>query len=91
MENAFIFVENVLFEIATELPSPINDTCHILEIIDDISNYQLLIYTISFTYVNPTTCYPHKNINNVPHGISFPLCQICDIDEKFESCANEYK
>ena len=26
--------------------------------------------TNSFTYVLPTTCYPRKSINNIPHGIA---------------------
>ena len=40
----------------------------------------------SFTYVKPSTSYPHKSINKVPHGIALRLYQVCDIDEKFESC-----
>ena len=47
--------------------------------------------TNSFTYVKPTTCYPRKNINNVPRGIALILRWICDIDRKIESHANEYK
>ena len=47
--------------------------------------------TNSFTYIKPSTCYPCKSINNVPHGIALRLCRICDTDEKFESRANEYK
>ena len=40
-ENLSIFVENVLFELASELPSRIKDTCHMLEIIDDMNNSNL--------------------------------------------------
>ena len=29
--------------------------------------------TNSFTYVLPTTCYPRKSINNIPHGIALRL------------------
>ena len=47
--------------------------------------------TNSFTYAKPSTCYPRKNINNVPRGIALRLCRICDTDKKFESRANEYK
>ena len=47
--------------------------------------------TNSFTYVKPSTCYPLKNINNVPRGIALRLRRICDTDKKFEFCANEYK
>ena len=39
--------------------------------------------TDSFTYVLPSTCYPKKNINNVPKGIALRLRRICDTDEKF--------
>ena len=47
--------------------------------------------TKSFIYVKASTCYQRKNINNVPNGIALRLRRICDIDEKFESRANEYK
>ena len=42
--------------------------------------------TNSFTYVLPSTCYPKKNINNVPKGIAN-----CDTDEKFDICSYEYQ
>ena len=38
IENLPIFVENVLFELASKLPSQIIDTCHMLEINDDMNN-----------------------------------------------------
>ena len=38
VENVSIFVENDLFELASELPSRIKDTCHMLEISDDMNN-----------------------------------------------------
>ena len=54
VENLSIFVENVLFELASELPSRVKDTCHILEIIDDMNNCNLSSSTIyvSFDVVN---------------------------------------
>ena len=41
VENVSIFVENVLFELVSQLPSRIKDTCHILEITDDKNNSNL--------------------------------------------------
>ena len=32
-----------------------------------------------------------KNINEVPQGIALRLQQICDMTEKYESRADEYK
>ena len=40
--------------------------------------------TNSFTYVLPSTCYPNRNIRNVPKGIALRLRRICDSDEKYE-------
>ena len=53
-ENFSIFVENVLFELVSQLPSRIKDTCHILEIIDDINNSNLSsgAILVSFEVVN---------------------------------------
>ena len=47
--------------------------------------------TNSFTYVLPSTCYPMKNINEVPQGIALRLRRICDTTEKYKSRADEYK
>ena len=47
--------------------------------------------TSSFTYVLPSTCYPYKNIRNVPKGIALRLRRICDTDEKYNQCSNEYQ
>ena len=47
--------------------------------------------TNSFKYVLPTTCYPRKSINNIPHGIALRLRKICDSDEKFKHRSEEYK
>ena len=54
VENLSIFVENVLFELASELLSQIKDTCHMLEIIDDMINSDLSSNAIlvSFDIVN---------------------------------------
>ena len=40
--------------------------------------------TNRFIYVLPSTCYPKKNIKNVPKGIALRLRRICDTDEKFD-------
>ena len=40
-ENLSIFVENVLFELASELLSRIKDTCNMSEIIDNMNNSNL--------------------------------------------------
>ena len=47
--------------------------------------------TNSFTYVKPSTCYPRKNINNVPRGVALRLRRICDTNDKYELRAEEYK
>ena len=54
VENLSIFVENVLFELASKLPSRIKDTCHMLEIIDDMNNSNLSssVILLSFDVVN---------------------------------------
>ena len=44
-----------------------------------------------FTYVMPSTCYPMKNINKVPQGITLRLRKIFNTIEKYESRADEYK
>ena len=47
--------------------------------------------TNSFTYVLPSTCYPMRNINNIPKGIALRLRRICDSDEKFTVRTSEYE
>ena len=47
--------------------------------------------TNCFSYVLPTTCYPRKSINNIPHGIALRLRRICDSDEKFKHRSEEFK
>ena len=47
--------------------------------------------TNSFTYVLPSTCYPMKNINKVPQGVTLKLRRICDTTENYESRADEHK
>ena len=47
--------------------------------------------TNSLTYVLPSACYPRKNIENVPVGVSLRLRRICDSDEKFNLRSSEYR
>ena len=47
--------------------------------------------TNSFTYVDPKTCYPSRNINKIPEVIALRLRRICDSDEKYEKRSNEYQ
>ena len=47
--------------------------------------------TNSFTYVMPSTCYPAKNINNVPRSVALRLKRICNSDGKFAAHITEYK
>ena len=47
--------------------------------------------TNSFTYVLPSTCYPKRNINNIPKSIVLRLRLICDSDEKFDIRSDEYQ
>ena len=47
--------------------------------------------TNSFTYVLPSTCYPSRNIRNVPKGIALRLRRICDSDEKYDKRSEEYQ
>ena len=36
--------------------------------------------TNSFTYVDPKTCYPSRNLNKIPKSIALMLRRICDSD-----------
>ena len=45
----------------------------------------------SFTYVLPLTCYPKKNMNEVPQGIALRLWRVCSSDEKFDIGSSEYQ
>ena len=45
--------------------------------------------TNSFTYDDPKTCYPSRNIDKIPEGITLRLRRICDSDEKYEKISNE--
>ena len=47
--------------------------------------------TNSFTYVLPLTCYPYKNIRDVPKGIALRLRHICDTDEKYNQRSSGYQ
>ena len=54
IENLSIFVENVLYDIASELPSRIKDTNHMLDIIDNLNSLDLSVNSIlvSFDIIN---------------------------------------
>ena len=43
------------------------------------------------TYIDPTTCYPSRNINKIPECIYLRLRRICDSDEKYVKRSNEYQ
>ena len=45
----------------------------------------------TFMYISPSTCYPKKNINNVPRGNALRLRRICDTDEKFYIRSSKYQ
>ena len=47
--------------------------------------------TNSFKYVLLSTCYPNRNIRNVPKGIALRLRRICDSDEKYDERSEEYQ
>ena len=54
IENLSIFVENVLYDIASKLPSRIKDTNHMLDIIDNLNSLDLPLNSIlvSFGIIN---------------------------------------
>ena len=54
IENLSIFVENVLYDLASELPSRIKDTNHMLDIIDNLSSLDLPLNSVlvSFDIMN---------------------------------------
>ena len=58
IENFSIFVVNVLYDIASELPSRIKDTNHMLDIIDNLNSLDLPLNSIlvSFDIIN---MFPH--------------------------------
>ena len=39
----------------------------------------------------PSTCYPNRNIKNVPKGIALTLRRICDSDEKYDERSEEFQ
>ena len=47
--------------------------------------------TNGFTYVLPSTCYPSRNIKNVPKDIALRLRRICDSDGKYDKRSEEYQ
>ena len=42
-------------------------------------------------YVLPSTCYPERNINNIPKSITLRLRRICNSDKKFDMGGDEYQ
>ena len=50
IENLSIFVENVLYDIASELPSRIKDTNHMLDIIDNLNSLYLPLNSILVSF-----------------------------------------
>ena len=66
-----------------------NDGLEILDLKLKIVTGKISVYvfskpTNSFTYILPSTCYPNRNIRNVPKGIALRLRRICDSDEKYD-------
>ena len=47
--------------------------------------------TNSFSYTSPNTCYPNKNICNIPKGIALRLKRICYDNETFDKTSLEYQ
>ena len=47
--------------------------------------------TNSFSYTSPNTCYPKRNICNIPKGIVLRLRSICNDDETFDKRSTEYQ
>ena len=45
----------------------------------------------SFTYVLSSTCYPNRNIKNIPNGIALRLRSICESDRKYDYWSEEYQ
>ena len=61
VENLSICLENVLYDIASELPSIVKDTKHMLDIIDNLNSLDLPLNSIlvSFDIIN---MFPNKKI-----------------------------
>ena len=47
--------------------------------------------TNRFTYVDPKTCYPSRNLNKIPESIVLRLRCIFDSDEKYEKRSNKHQ
>ena len=47
--------------------------------------------TNRFTYVDPKTCYPSRNLIKIPEGIVLRLRCIFDSDEKYEKRSNKHQ
>ena len=46
---------------------------------------------LTSSHVLHSTCYPNRNIKNVPKGIALRLRRICDSDEKYDERSEEYQ
>ena len=47
--------------------------------------------TNSFTYVCPSTCFPKRNIKNIPTGIARRIRRVCDTGLKYAKRSREYQ
>ena len=94
VEHLSIFVEKVLYEIASELPPRIKDTNHMLDIIDDLSNLNLYLESVlvSFYIMNMFPSIDSKmGVNSVIKFLNERACKDpptqCVI-EALELCLN---
>ena len=49
------------------------------------------MFMLNLQTVLPSTCYPKRNINNIPKSIALRLRRKCDTDEKFDMRSDEYQ
>ena len=87
VESLSIFVEKVLHDIASNLPSRIKDTGHMLDIIDEINNYNLPINSIlvGFDVVSMVPSIDNKSGLKSVHDI----LELCDSNFPPSSCVVE--
>ena len=79
VEDLSIFVENIFFELASELPSRINDTCHMLEIVDYMNNSNLSSSAIlvSFDVVNMLPNLDEREYKDLPTDCVIKAPELC--------------
>ena len=78
VEHLSIFVEKVLYGIASELPSGIKDTNHMSDIIDDLNNLNLYPESVlvSFDIINMVPSIDNKmGINSVIKLLNKTACE----------------